>query len=71
MPLAFTAILFFVDLALISVLIGVLNGSTGWFTLGGAFAFVFAGLGAYVYDGIGSAATGGTDIPVGPPLLKQ
>lgn len=71
LPLAFTAILFFVDLALIAVLIGVLNGSTGWFTLGGAFAFVFAGLGAYVYYGIGSAATGGADVPLGPPVIRS
>lgn len=70
LPLAFTAILFFVDLALIAVLIGVLTGPTTWlFTLGGAFAFVFAGLGSWVYLGVGMVGTGGTDVPLGKPVI--
>jgi len=71
LPLAFTGILFFVDLALAAVLIGVLNASTGWLHLGGVFAFVFAAIGAYVYYGIGSTSTGGPAVPLGQPLIRS
>lgn len=71
LPLAFSAILIAVDLALIAVLIGVLQASTGWFTLSGVLAFIFAGLGAWVYLGVCLSSTGGTDVPLGRPIVAS
>lgn len=70
LPLVYTLILFFVDLALISVIIAVLTSSTGWNTLAGIFAFIFAALGAWVYLGVCMVSTGGNDVPLGKPLIK-
>lgn len=69
LPLAFTAIFALVDLALIAVLIGTLNGSSGWLKFGGVLVFAFAAVGGYVYFAIGSAVTGGPDLPLGRPIM--
>lgn len=69
LPLAFTAINFLVELALIAVLIGVLQASTGWFTLAGVIAFVFAAVGVWVYLGVCLATTGGSGVPLGKPII--
>lgn len=69
LPLAFTAIFVLVDLALVAVLIGTLNGSSGWLKLGGVLAFLFAAVGAYVYVGVATTATGGRSASLGRPVL--
>ena len=45
LPLAFTVLFGLIDVALIAVLIGTLNGSAGWLKLGGVLVFLFAGVG--------------------------
>lgn len=70
LPLAFTAIFALVELALIAVLIGTINSSTGWLKTGGVIAFLFAAVGVYIYFGIGSSTTGGRDLPLGRPIIK-
>ncbi|HZC54219.1 MAG TPA: GPR1/FUN34/YaaH family transporter [Mycobacterium sp.] len=70
LPLAFTAIFALVVLALVAVLIGTINASTGWLKAGGVLVFAFAAVGVYVYFSIGSAMTGGPDLPLGKPVMK-
>jgi succinate-acetate transporter protein len=70
LPMAFTAVLTLVDIALIFVLIGVIQGSTGWLKAGGVVVFVFAAVGMYIFFGTASIATGGKPMPLGDPLLK-
>lgn len=71
LPLAFSAIFFLVELALIAVLIGTVNASETWLKTGGVIVFAFAAIGVYVYFSIGSAMTGGPDIPLGTPVIKN
>lgn len=71
LPLAFTAIFALVELALIAVLIGTINASTGWLKTGGVLVFLFAAVGVYVYFSIGSAITGGPDLPLGRPVIGK
>src|SRR6266516_955162 len=71
LPLAFTTIFALVELALIAVLIGTINASSGWLKTGGVLVFLFAAIGVYVYFSIGSAMTGGPDLPLGKPVLRD
>ena len=70
LALAFTAVLFLVDVALIFVLVGVANSSTNWLKAGGAVAFLFATIGIYIFFGTASVATGGKALPLGRPVLR-
>jgi succinate-acetate transporter protein len=70
LPLAFTVVFALVVLALIAVLIGTINASTGWLKFGGVLVFLFAAVGVYIYFTIGSAMTGGPEMPLGKPILK-
>jgi len=70
LALAFTVVLFLVDVALIFVLVGVANASTNWLEAGGAVAFLFATIGIYIFFGTASVATGGKAFPLGRPLLR-
>ena len=70
LALAFTVVLFLVDVALIFVLVGVANTSTNWLKAGGAVAFLFATSGIYIFFGTASVATGGKALPLGRPVLK-
>jgi succinate-acetate transporter protein len=70
LALAFTVVLFLVDVALIFVLVGVANTSTNWLKAGGAVAFLFATIGIYIFFGTASVATGGKALPLGRPVLK-
>ncbi|HUY44366.1 MAG TPA: GPR1/FUN34/YaaH family transporter [Streptosporangiaceae bacterium] len=69
LPLAFTAILGLVDVALLLVLLGTENASTGLLKTGGYVVLVFAAVGVYVFYGAASQATGGKAVPLGKPLL--
>jgi uncharacterized protein len=71
LPLAFTAIFALVTLALVAVLIGTINASSGWLKTGGVLVFLFAAVGVYVYFSIGSAITGGPDLPLGKPVMRD
>lgn len=69
LPFAFTVLFVLIDLALAAVLIGTLQGSTGWLKLGGFVVFAFAAVGAYIYLSVAEAITGGGGLPLGRPVL--
>jgi hypothetical protein len=69
LPASFTVLFALVDLALLAVLIGTLNSSSGWLKIGGVLVFAFAAVGAYLYASVASQATGGAAYPAGRPLL--
>ena len=70
LPLVYTAVFFFVDLALLLVFLGVNEDSAGLSKAGGYVALVFAALGVYLYASTASVATGGRALPLGRPLLR-
>jgi succinate-acetate transporter protein len=70
LPLAFTVILGLVDVALLLVLLGTANASTGLLKTGGYVVLLFAAVGLYVFYGAAAQATGGKAIPLGKPLLS-
>jgi len=69
LPLVFSALFFLIDLALVAVLIGTLNGSAGWLKFGGVLVLLFAAVGVYLYLGVAAAVTGGKALPLGNPVL--
>jgi succinate-acetate transporter protein len=70
LPMAYTAVLGLVDVALILVLIGVIQVSPNLQKAGGAVVFLFAAVGIYIFFGTASIATGGKPMPLGRPVLK-
>lgn len=68
LPLAFTALLALVDLALVLVLLGNANTSPGLTRTGGWVVFLFAALGVYLFAGAASVATGGRAYGLGRPV---
>lgn len=68
LPLAFTVILGLVDVALLLVLLGTEETSTGLLKAGGYVALAFAAVGVYVFYGAASLATGGKGVPLGKPI---
>ncbi|HEY6500618.1 MAG TPA: GPR1/FUN34/YaaH family transporter [Streptosporangiaceae bacterium] len=71
LPVAFTALFFLVDVALLLVFLGVNQGSTGLLKTGGYVVLVFTALGVYLFFGAASLATGGPAMPLGKPLLHR
>jgi succinate-acetate transporter protein len=69
LPVAYTALLGLVDLALLLVLLGTAEGSAGLSKAGGVVVLMFAALGVYLFLGTASTATGGGPVPLGKPLL--
>jgi uncharacterized protein len=69
LPVAYTALLGLVDVALLLVLLGTSEASTGLLKAGGVVVLAFAALGAYLFVGTESLATGGSAVPLGKPLL--
>jgi hypothetical protein len=69
LPLAYTAVFFLVDVALLLVFLGVNEGSTGLLKAAGYVALVFAAVGVYLYASCASVATGGRAYPLGRPTL--
>ncbi len=70
LPVAYTALLGLVDLALLLVLLSVTQASTGLAKTGGVVVLAFAALGIYLFYGTASVATGGRAVPLGKPLLR-
>jgi uncharacterized protein len=70
LPVAFTALFFLVDLALLLVLLGTSQASAGLTKTGGYAVFLFAALGVYLFFNVASLATGGKALPLGQPLMK-
>jgi hypothetical protein len=70
LPVAYTAVIALVVLALVLRTIGVLNADTSLDKAAGYVAFVFAALGIYLFLHIADLAMGGRGYPLGSPLVK-
>jgi uncharacterized protein len=70
LPLAFSLIFVLVDVALLLVLLGTEEASTGLLKAGGYVVLVFAAVGAYVFFGAASLATGGKAVPLGKAIMR-
>ncbi|MBE7189224.1 GPR1/FUN34/YaaH family transporter [Jatrophihabitans endophyticus] len=70
LPLAFTVLFVLVDIALLFVYLGTVNASSAETTTGGWFVFSFVAVGAYLFLDAMTAATGGNNLPLGPPVLR-
>jgi uncharacterized protein len=70
LPVAFTAVVALVVLALVLLIIGTLNADDTFTKAAGYVTFVFAALGTYLFLSAASAATGGKAYPLGPPLVR-
>jgi succinate-acetate transporter protein len=71
LPIAFTALLGLVDLALLLVLLGTSQASTGLVKAGGVVVLAFAALGIYLFAGTAAVATGGSALPLGRPIMRS
>jgi len=70
LPVSFTVVIALVVLALVLRTIGVLEASTTANTIAGVVAFVFAAIGLYLFLNSAEGATGGSGMPLGPPLRR-
>jgi uncharacterized protein len=70
LPVAFTAVIGLVVIALVLLIIGTLGGDATITKLAGYVTFAFAALGTYLFLSAASAATGGTAYPLGKPLVR-
>lgn len=70
LPVAYTALFGLIDLALLLVLIGTANASTGTLKVAGYVVLLFAALGVYLFFSTVSLATGGKAMPLGKPLMS-
>jgi uncharacterized protein len=70
LPVAFTALFALIDLALLLVLLGTAQTSTGLLKTAGYVVLAFAAVGAYLFFGAASQATGGKPVPLGQPVLR-
>jgi succinate-acetate transporter protein len=68
LPAAFSVLVGLVVVALILRTIGVLDASSAANHVAAVIVFIFAALGAYLFLGGADAATGGSGLPLGPPL---
>ena len=69
LPLAFSAVFFLVDVALLLVFLGVNESSAGMSKAAGYVVLVFAAIGVYLYANTASLATGGRPLPLGNPVI--
>jgi uncharacterized protein len=70
LPVVYSLILALVEVALILVLIGTYQASSGVLKGGGYVALVFAGIGAFAYLGAATKASGGRHVPLGRPIWR-
>lgn len=70
LPLAFTLLFVLVDVALLLVLLGTTQASTGLLKTGGYFVFAFAAVGVYLFFDTAAQITGGKAFALGRPVLK-
>jgi uncharacterized protein len=71
LPIAYTTLFTLVDLALLFVLLGTSEASSGLTKTGGICVLAFAAVGIYLYLGTASVATGGSAVPLGKPLMRS
>jgi hypothetical protein len=70
LPVAFTVLFVLIDLALLLILIGTAQASTGLLKTAGYVVLAFAAVGAYLFVGAAAQATGGRAVPLGQPVLR-
>lgn len=70
LPVAYTAVIALVVLALVLRTIGVLNTDASLNKAAGYVVFLFAALGVYLFLSAAETATGGRGYPLGPALRK-
>ncbi len=69
LPLAFTAVFVLIDIALLLVLIGTAQASTGVLKAAGYVVLAFAAIGVYLFFNALWQATGGKALPLGTPVV--
>ena len=70
LPLAFTAVVALVVLALVLLIVGTLNTDASFTKAAGSVTFAFAAIGIYLFLSAASIATGGKGYPLGSPLVR-
>jgi succinate-acetate transporter protein len=70
LPVAYTAVVALVVVALVLLIFGTINADQTMTKAAGWVTFGFAALGFYLFLGTASLATGGKAYPLGPPILK-
>ena len=70
LPLAFTLVFALIDVALVLILIGTAQASSGLVKTAGYVVLAFAAVGVYLFFNALSLATGGKSIPLGSPILR-
>ncbi len=70
LPLVFTVVFALIDVALVLILIGTAQASTGLVKAAGYVVLAFAAAGVYLFFNSLSLATGGRAIPLGSPVLR-
>ena len=69
LPLAFTVVFALIDVALVLILIGTAQASTGLVKTAGYVVLAFAAVGVYLFFNSLSLATGGKALSLGTPVL--
>jgi uncharacterized protein len=70
LPVAFTAVVALVVVALVFLIIGTLGPSETMTKAAGYVTFIFAALGIYLFLSAAAVATGGKGYPLGQPLIR-
>lgn len=70
LPVAFTAVVGLVVVALVLLVFGTTGADANLTKAAGWVTFAFAGIGIYLFLGAASAATGGKSYPLGSPILR-
>jgi succinate-acetate transporter protein len=70
LPVAFTAVVALVVLALVLLIFGTHNANTNLTHAAGVVTLAFAALGMYLFLSAASVATGGKGYPLGAPLVR-
>lgn len=68
--LTFTILMVVVDITVVIVTLGVINGSTGLLQVGAIGVFTFTAIGLYIWASGMSVGTGGKPYPLGKPILS-
>jgi len=70
LPVAFTAVVGLVVVALVLLVFGTTNADETLTKAAGYVTFTFAAIGIYLFLSAASAATGGRGYPLGPPIVR-
>jgi len=71
LPIVYTLLFALIEIALVLVLIGTLQASTGVLNVAGVVVFLFAAVGVYLFFSSASQATGGGALPLGQALIHS